>query len=178
MGQGGRVLVVGNGRSAAQSQHLVAELVGRFESERSPLPALALAADCAVVTAIANDYGFDEVYARHVRAHGREGDVLVAFYPSGRSANVVAAAVEANGLGMLTLAVTGPFGSPLAKVCDEVVPVESAAISTIQECHLLITHELCGAIDAALASENAGAGADQAADLRRGTATAIRVPGE
>lgn len=151
--QGGRVLVVGNGGSAAQAQHLVAELVGRFEPERAPLAAMALTTDSAVVTAVANDYGFDEVYARQVRAHGREDDVLVAFSTSGCSANVLAAAVEANGLGMLTLAVTGPFGSPLAKACDDVVSVEHPATSTIQECHLLITHELCGAIDAALTSK-------------------------
>ncbi|MFD8249689.1 PfkB family carbohydrate kinase [Nocardia sp. NPDC059691] len=151
--QGGRVLGVGNGGSAAQAQHLVAELVGRFESERTPLAAMALTTDSAVVTAVANDYGFDEVYARQVRAHGREGDVLVAFSRSGCSANVLAATVEANGLGMLTLAVTGPFGSPLARAFDEVVSVEWPTTSTIQECHLLITHELCGAVDSALTSK-------------------------
>lgn len=109
--RGGRVLAVGNGGSAAQAQHLVAELVGRFESERNPLAALALTTDSAVVTAIGNDYGFDELYARQVRAHGREGDVLVAISTSGRSANVITAAAEANALGMLTFALTGPAGA-------------------------------------------------------------------
>lgn len=150
--QGSRVLAVGNGGSAAQAQHLVAELIGRFESERTPLSGLALTADSVAVTAIGNDYGFDEVFARQVRAHGRAGDVLVAMSTSGRSANVVAAAVEANALGMLTLALTGPADSPLAQECDDVAYVESSATSTIQECHLLITHELCAAVDAALAT--------------------------
>ncbi|MGO4618303.1 PfkB family carbohydrate kinase [Nocardia sp. 2YAB30] len=154
--RGGRVLAVGNGGSAAQAQHLVAELVGRFESERNPLAALALTTDSAVVTAIGNDYGFDELYARQVRAHGREGDVLVAISTSGRSANVITAAAEANALGMLTFALTGPAGSALAQVCDEVVAIESSATSTIQECHLLIAHELCAAVDAALSSAPSG----------------------
>lgn len=150
--RGGRVLAVGNGGSAAQAQHLVAELVGRFETERNPLAALALTTDSAVVTAIGNDYGFDQLYARQVRAHGREGDVLIAISTFGCSTNVIAAATEANELGMLTFALTGPADSVLARVCDEVVSVDSSATSTIQECHLLIAHELCAAVDAALAS--------------------------
>jgi rfaE bifunctional protein nucleotidyltransferase chain/domain/rfaE bifunctional protein kinase chain/domain len=144
---GGRVLVVGNGGSAAQAQHLVAELVGRFESERDPLAALALSADSAVVTALGNDYGAEQLFARQVRAHGRDGDVLVAISTSGHSANVITAATQAKALGMLTLALTGPAGSTLARICDEAVTVQASAISTIQECHLLITHELCAAVD-------------------------------
>lgn len=148
--RGGRVLAVGNGGSAVQAQHLVAELVGRFESERAPLVALALTADSAVVTAIGNNYGFEELYARQVRAQGREGDVLVAISISGASSNVIAAAVEANTVGMLTFAVTGVADSALGQVCDEVVSVESPEVSTIQEGHRLIAHELCAAIKAVL----------------------------
>lgn len=150
---GGRLLVIGNGGSASQAQHLVAELVGRFESDRRPLAALALTADSAVLTALGNDYGFDELFARQVRAHGREGDVLIAISTSGHSANVISAAAAANGMGMLTLALTGPAGSALAHACDDVVSVEASETSTVQECHLLIAHELCAAVDHELARQ-------------------------
>jgi len=151
--EGGRLLVAGNGGSAAEAQHLTAELVGRFERERLPLSALALHAETSSVTAIANDYGFEQAFARQVRAHGRPGDVLLLLSTSGRSPNVVAAARAAVELGLATYALTGAGSSPLTACCDDVVAVPSSRTATIQELHLLCVHVLCSAIDHAIAQE-------------------------
>jgi phosphoheptose isomerase len=144
---GSRLLAAGNGGSAAEAQHLTAELVGRFDGERRPLSAVALHADTSSVTAIGNDYGFDEVYARQVRAHARPGDVVLLLSTSGRSRNLLAAAAAAAGAGATTWAVTGPGPNPLADVCDDAVclPGDTA---TVQECHLAAVHMLCRAVDA------------------------------
>ncbi|MGW4368105.1 PfkB family carbohydrate kinase [Nocardia takedensis] len=158
LNRGGRVLVVGNGGSAAQAQHLAAELVGRFEAERRPLPALALTADTATLTAVGNDYGYEQVFARQVRAHARAGDVLLVISTSGASANVVAAAVAARESGVTVWGLSGVLDSPLARVCDEMVVTPAAATSTIQECHLIAVHEMCAAIDEGLTG--AGTSAD------------------
>lgn len=174
--RGGRVLVVGNGGSAAQAQHLAAELVGRFERERHPLSAIALTSDAAVLTAVGNDYGFDEVFARQVRAHARPGDVLVALSTSGRSTNVLAAIAAAQELGITTWAFTGPAGCPLSQMCDDAVSVEAAATSTIQECHLLLAHELCAAIDNAVVNggvDESSAGLD---DVRAPDDVVVQPP--
>src|SRR4051794_25891192 len=119
LGRGGRLLVAGNGGSAAEAQHLAAELVGRLRDERIPLSAIALTPDSSAVTAIANDYGFEEVFALQVRAHGRRGDVLLVLSTSGRSPNLVAAATAARQTGLRTWAMVGPGPSPLAAACDE-----------------------------------------------------------
>ncbi|RBO85294.1 PfkB family carbohydrate kinase [Nocardia puris] len=145
--RGGRLLVLGNGGSAAQAQHLVAELVVRFETDRAPLPAIALCADSAVTTAAGNDLGFEEVFARQVRAHARPGDILLVLSTSGRSPNVVAAVAAAQDLGVSTWALTGPAGSPVSQMCDEVITVPAALTATVQECHLAIAHILCEAVD-------------------------------
>src|SRR3954471_21670988 len=108
LGRGGRLLVAGNGGSAAEAQHLAAELVGRLRGERIPLSAIALTADSSALTAISNDYGFDEVFARQVRGHGRPGDVLIVMSTSGRSPNLLAAADAAAEVGIRTWAFTGP----------------------------------------------------------------------
>ncbi|TDE29609.1 SIS domain-containing protein [Actinomadura sp. 6K520] len=147
---GGRLLACGNGGSAAEAQHLTAELVGRFEDERRPLSAIPLHGDTSSVTAIGNDYGPASVFARQVRAHGRPGDVLLCLSTSGRSPNVIAAAREARRLGLTAWAVTGPGPNPLADACDDAVTVEAAATSTVQEIHLAAIHLLCGVIDDAL----------------------------
>ncbi len=152
---GGRLLACGNGGSAEQAQHLTAELVGRYACDRRAFSALPLHADVAAFTAIGNDYGHHEVFARQVRAHGRAGDLLVCLSTSGSSANVVAAARAAAELGMTTWALTGPLPNPLAGACADVVAVNAAATCTIQEVHLAAIHILCGAIDAAL-GEQAG----------------------
>jgi len=144
---GGRLLACGNGGSAAQAQHLTAELVGRFEKERRPFSAIPLHADTSSLTAIVNDYRPDEVFSRQVRAHGRRGDVLVCLSTSGSSPNVVAAARTAREVGMLTLAMTGPAPNPLGAACHDAVAVEAAGTATIQEVHLVLVHALCSVLD-------------------------------
>ncbi|MDP9006304.1 MAG: SIS domain-containing protein, partial [Actinomycetota bacterium] len=135
---GGRLLTAGNGGSAAQAQHLSAELVGRYRDERRPFSAIALCAESSTVTAIANDYGLDEVFARQVRGHGRPGDVLVAISTSGRSPNVVAAAVAARQIGVTVWGLTGPGPNPLLAACDDAVVVDAEATATIQEIHQVV----------------------------------------
>ena len=147
---GAHLLACGNGGSAAEAQHLTGELVGRFRHDRRPLPAVALCADSAAHTAIANDYGFDEVYARQVTAWGRPGDVLVAFSTSGTSPNVVAAAKAAHEAGVTVWALTGPGPNPLASLADDAVAVEAPTTATVQEIHLSLVHALCVALDHAL----------------------------
>ena len=145
--EGGRLLTVGNGGSAAQSEHLTAELVGRFTTERQALSALCLHADGSSLTAIANDYGLEEAFARQVRAHGRPGDVLLALSTSGRSANVLAAVRAARSIGVTTWCLTGPGPNPLAELCDEAVSVAAPTTATVQELHLVALHMLCCAVD-------------------------------
>lgn len=148
---GGRLLVAGNGGSAAEAQHLTAELVGRFETERRPLSAIALHAETSSLTAITNDYGPDQAFARQVRAHGRPGDMLLLLSTSGESTNLVAAAAAAKELGVPTLALTGPGPNALARACDRAALVPAPRSATIQEIHLLAVHVLCRAVDARVA---------------------------
>lgn len=154
---GGRLLAAGNGGSAAHAQHLTAELVGRYLDERRPLSAIALHADTSSVTAIVNDYGADEVFARQVRAHGRPGDVLLALSTSGRSVNVLAAVSAAHELGMTVYAFTGRAPCPLAGAADDALCVDGDT-PTIQEVHQVAVHLLCAAIDSeVLANESSPA---------------------
>jgi D-sedoheptulose 7-phosphate isomerase len=147
---GGKLLACGNGGSAAEAQHLTGELLGRFREERRPLPAIALSADSSSVTAIANDYGVEELFARQVRGFGRRGDVLVALSTSGTSPNVIAAAKAALDLGVTVWALTGPAPNPLAALSDSAVAVEAPTVATVQEIHLNLVHSLCIALDDAL----------------------------
>lgn len=144
---GGRLLACGNGGSAAEAQHLTGELVGRFLHERRPLSAIALHADTSALTAIGNDYGGHESFARQVFAHGRPGDVLIALSTSGASRNVVSAAKAAHEVGMTAWALTGPAPNTLAAVCDDAIAVEASSAATVQEIHLVLVHALCIAID-------------------------------
>ncbi|HYZ37633.1 MAG TPA: SIS domain-containing protein [Pseudonocardiaceae bacterium] len=150
LGAGGRLLACGNGGSAAEAQHLTGELVGRFLHDRRPLSAIALHADTSTLTAITNDYGGHESFARQVFAHGRPGDVLIALSTSGASRNVVSAAKAAHEVGMTAWALTGPAPNTLAAVCDDAIAVEAPSAATVQEIHLAIVHALCIAIDDAL----------------------------
>jgi len=147
---GGRLLVAGNGGSAAEAQHLAAELVGKLRDDRAPLSAIALCAETSSLTAIGNDYGFDEVFARQVRAHGRPDDILLLLSTSGRSANLVRAARAARELGMRCWAFTGPTPNPLADACTEVLAVPSPDTQVVQELHLVSAHVLCAYVDAHL----------------------------
>jgi D-sedoheptulose 7-phosphate isomerase len=147
---GGKLLACGNGGSAAEAQHLTGELLGRFREERRPLPAVALSADSSAVTAIANDYGIEELFARQVRAYGRPGDVLVALSTSGTSPNVIAAAKAGLDLGVTVWAMTGPAPNPLAALSDSAIAVDAPTVATVQEIHLSLVHALCIALDKAL----------------------------
>lgn len=151
---GGKLLICGNGGSAADAQHWAAELVGRFAMERAGLPALALTVDSSALTAIGNDYGFDRVFARQVEAIGRPGDVLFALSTSGRSPNIVAALSAARGGGLATVGFTGASGrgSPMAPLCDLLLVVPSTVTARIQEGHAALGHAICARIEAALFS--------------------------
>ncbi|MET9257450.1 SIS domain-containing protein [Streptomyces sp. NPDC003717] len=148
---GARLLAAGNGGSAAQAQHLTAELVGRYREDRPPFSAIALHADTSSTTAIANDYGVDEVFARQVRAHGRAGDVLMLLSTSGASANLLSAASAARAAGVRVWALTGPAPNPLMAGSDESLCVEAPSTATVQEIHLVAVHMVCAAFDAAVA---------------------------
>jgi D-sedoheptulose 7-phosphate isomerase len=152
---GGRLLAAGNGGSAAQAQHLTAELVGRYRDDRPPFSALALHADTSSTTAIANDYGVDEVFARQVRAHGRPGDVLMLLSTSGASANLLSAADAARSAGLRVWALTGPAPNPLVAGSDEALCVTASSAATVQELHLVAVHMVCAAFDAAVEREAA-----------------------
>jgi D-sedoheptulose 7-phosphate isomerase len=147
---GGKIMFCGNGGSAADSQHLAAELTGRFVHDRRPLAALALSTDSSALTCIANDYAFDQVFARQVRALGRPGDILVAISTSGGSANVIAAAEAAREIGMSTVGLLGRDGGALLRLCSVTVVVPSRTTARIQEAHILIGHTLCGLVEEAL----------------------------
>ena len=145
--KGGRLLAAGNGGSAAQAQHLTAELVGRYRDDRPPFSAICLTAETSSLTAICNDYPPEELFARQVEAHGRPGDVLVLMSTSGRSPNIVAAAERGRRVGMRVWAFTGPQPNPLAEAADESLSVDATFTATVQELHLVGLHILCAALD-------------------------------
>src|SRR3954454_8693019 len=147
---GGKLLLFGNGGSAGDAQHLAAEFVGRFQLERDPLPALALTVNGSAVTAIANDYGYEDVFARQLRALGSPGDVAVGISTSGGSANVVAALRAARSEGMLAIGLTGGDGGPMRSLCDHCLVVPSSDTPRIQEGHILLGHVLCELVETAL----------------------------
>jgi phosphoheptose isomerase len=144
---GGRLLAAGNGGSAAEAQHLTAELVGRFEGERQPMSAIALNAETSSLTAIGNDYGYEDVFARQVAAHGRPGDVLILLSTSGSSPNLLRAAEQARRSGIEVWAMCGPRPNPLAELADSVLAVETPSPAAVQEAHLVAIHALCAAVD-------------------------------
>jgi D-sedoheptulose 7-phosphate isomerase len=146
--QGGRVISFGNGGSAADAQHLTGELVGRFARERRPLAAVALSVDPSVVTCIANDYSFEDVFARQVEAHARPGDVAVAYTTSGRSENVVRGLRAARAAGATTVVFTGGDGTPAADHADVALVVRSGSTPRVQELHLLLMHLIVEEVDA------------------------------
>jgi D-sedoheptulose 7-phosphate isomerase len=150
LASGGQVLFCGNGGSAADAQHLAAEFVGRYLRDRRPWPALALSANTSAVTAIANDLGFEDVFARQVAAHGRPGDVLVAISTSGESENCVRAVAAARSAGMRVVVMTGLGGGALAGDCDVHLEVPHVSTPRIQEAHALIGHVICGLVEEAL----------------------------
>jgi D-sedoheptulose 7-phosphate isomerase len=147
---GGKVLLFGNGGSAADATHLAAELVGRFRFDRAPLPALSLTDNASSVSAIGNDYEYEEIFARQVRAFGRAGDVAVGITTSGNSSNVVAGLAAAREQGMYAVALTGRGGGEAADEADIWLPMPADETARIQECYLLIGHTLCELIERSL----------------------------
>jgi D-sedoheptulose 7-phosphate isomerase len=145
--KGGKILLFGNGGSAADAQHLAAEFVNRFRIERPPLAAVALTTDTSILTSIANDYDFLEVFAKQVRALGRPGDLALGISTSGNSANVVEALKAARQLGLATLALSGGEGGPVAAAADLAIVVPSRSTPRIQEVHITIGHVLCDLVD-------------------------------
>jgi D-sedoheptulose 7-phosphate isomerase len=150
---GGKVLLAGNGGSAADAQHIAAELVGRFIDDRAPLAAVALTTDTSALTAIGNDYGFEHVFARSVQAHGRAGDILLLLSTSGRSPNLLAAAAAARRAGLRTWALTGPAPNALVACCDESLAVDGSTGASVQEAQQVAVHLLCASFDALLGSD-------------------------
>ena len=140
---GHKILLFGNGGSAADAQHIAAELVGRFKASRPPLKAIALTTNSSILTAIGNDFGFDEVFSRQVVANAESDDVVIGISTSGRSPNVIKAMQEARRIGAKTIGLTGSGGTQLAQICDECIMVPSSDTQRIQESHITIGHILC-----------------------------------
>jgi D-sedoheptulose 7-phosphate isomerase len=144
---GNKVLLFGNGGSSTDAAHIAAEFVGRYKRERMPLPAIALATDMAAITCIANDYGYEELFARQVRAHGRQGDVAIGISTSGNSPNVLKGVEAARACGLTTIAWTGSNGGKLAGLVDYSFVVPSTVTSRIQESHITLGHVLCELVE-------------------------------
>jgi D-sedoheptulose 7-phosphate isomerase len=144
---GGKILLAGNGGSAADAQHIAGELVSRFAFDRPGLPAIALTTDTSIITAIANDYGYEKLFERQIQALGNSGDVFVAYSTSGSSKNIVTALKEAKRKQIVTVGVTGKNEGPMNEYCDYVFAVPSSLTPKIQEGHLVIGHTLCGLIE-------------------------------
>ena len=149
---GGKILVCGNGGSAADSQHIAGELVGRFKKERRAIAAIALSTDTSILTCLSNDYGFDRVFERQVEALGRKGDALIAISTSGASVNVLNAAKRARELGLFTLGLLGRGGGLIKPACDVALVIEGTDTPRIQEMHLLCAHMICELIEDSAAS--------------------------
>ncbi|MCX7627394.1 MAG: D-sedoheptulose 7-phosphate isomerase [Methylophilaceae bacterium] len=150
MKRGNKLLLAGNGGSAADAQHIAGEFVSRFAFDRPGLPAIALTTDTSILTAIGNDYGYDQLFARQVQAHARKGDIFIAYSTSGKSPNVVAALQEAKKRGVVCIGMTGNRGGPMKELCDHYLEVPSADTPKIQEGHAVLGHILCGLVERAL----------------------------
>lgn len=147
---GGKVLLAGNGGSAADAQHIAGEFVSRFAFDRPGLPAIALTTDTSILTAIGNDYGYEILFARQVQALGRRGDVFIGYSTSGRSPNILRAFEEARKMGLLCIGLAGNRGGPMRELCHHLLEVPSADTPKIQEGHLVLGHVLCGLVEVAM----------------------------
>ncbi|MEX2127852.1 MAG: D-sedoheptulose 7-phosphate isomerase [Xanthobacteraceae bacterium] len=153
--KGGRkILLCGNGGSAADAQHIAGELLSRFESDRAPLPAIALTTDSSVLTAIGNDYGYDQVFGRQVKGLGAMGDVLIAISTSGRSPNILKALDAARTKGVVTIGFTGKKGGDMTPRCDVILRAHSDRTPVIQQIHITAAHIVCGLVERRLAGAN------------------------
>ena len=156
MDNGGRLLLFGNGGSAADAQHLAAEFLSRFSSDRRPLPAIALTTDTSVLTAIGNDYGFEHVFERQVRGLGQPNDTVIAISTSGNSPNVLAGLRAAKSIGITTVGFTGSHSSPMTALCDLCVAAPSEETPIIQQIHIMAGHIICGLVERATLAAKAG----------------------
>lgn len=152
-GVGNKMLIAGNGGSAADAQHFAGELVSRFLFDRPALSAIALTTDSSILTAIGNDYGYEDVFARQIQAHGRSGDVFVAISTSGNSANILKAIQTAKVIGLVVIGLTGRSGGKMKDMCDICLCAPSDSTPRIQECHLFFEHTLCACIEESLFGE-------------------------
>ncbi|WP_152625268.1 D-sedoheptulose 7-phosphate isomerase [Cellvibrio sp. OA-2007] len=152
--KGGKVLIAGNGGSAADAQHIAGEFVSRFHYDRPGLAAIALTTDTSILTAIGNDYGYERLFSRQVQALGREGDIFIGISTSGNSANVIAAFEEAKQLNLKTIGFTGVTGGKMANMCDITLRMPSSETPKIQEGHIAIGHIICGLVEAAMFPRN------------------------
>lgn len=147
---GKKIIAAGNGGSAAEAQHLTSELVGRFVNERRAIPAICLHGDTSAVTAISNDYGYDQVFARQIEAHGQPGDVLILLSTSGASTNLIEAAQTGSALGLATIGLLGQARRPLHELVDIAIEIPSGYQPAVQEMHLFVVHALTGIVEAGL----------------------------
>ena len=154
MKHGGKILLAGNGGSAADAQHIAGEFVSRFAFDRPSLPAIALTTDTSILTAIGNDYGYEKLFTRQVQAHGQRGDVFIGYSTSGKSKNVLLAFEEAHSRGLVCIGLTGNRGGPMREFCDHLLEVPSADTPKIQEGHLVLGHILCGLVENAIFKAN------------------------
>jgi D-sedoheptulose 7-phosphate isomerase len=148
--QGGKILLAGNGGSAADAQHIAGEFVSRFAFDRPGLPAIALTTDSSILTAIGNDYGYEKLFARQVQAHGNKGDVFIGYSTSGKSPNILRAFEESRARGLVCIGLTGNRGGAMRELCDYLLEVPSSDTPKIQEGHLVLGHILCGLVEQAL----------------------------
>jgi D-sedoheptulose 7-phosphate isomerase len=150
---GHKVMLAGNGGSAADAQHIAGELANRFEFDRPGLPAIALTTDTSILTAIGNDYGYEKLFARQIQTHAQKGDVFIAYSTSGQSGNVIAAMQEAKSRGVVVIAMTGNRGGPMKDLCEHYLDVPSADTPNIQEGHAVLGHILCGLVERSIFTE-------------------------
>jgi len=152
---GGKILLAGNGGSAADAQHIAGELVSRFAFDRPGLPAVALTTDSSILTAIGNDYGYEKLFERQVQANGKAGDILIVYSTSGKSVNIIKALEQAREMGLVTIGLTGNKGGRMVELCDYLLDVPSAETPKIQEGHLGLGHIICGIIENVIFGEAA-----------------------
>ena len=144
---GGKILLAGNGGSAADAQHIAGEFVSRFAFDRPGLPAIALTTDTSILTAIGNDYGYEKLFERQIQAHCQNGDVFIAYSTSGKSPNIIAALYEAKRLGLVCIGMTGNHRSPMKELCNHYLNVPATDTPKIQEGHAVLGHILCGLVE-------------------------------
>lgn len=155
--RGNKILIAGNGGSAADAQHMAAELSGRFNFDRPGIPAIALTANSSAITAIANDYGYEKVFSRQTQAYGQSGDLFVGISTSGSSKNILAAIAQCQAQGIETIGLTGSAGGQMAQACDVCIQIPSQSTPRVQECHILVIHLLCAAVEEVLFGQQGGA---------------------